>query len=158
LAGDDEEPFPVVGKAKVMRRNQAVPATADVFSAANVISESGQTSLHDLPGSTAIMAFEVPDVLKQHVSRAMRLQYFHDFVEQRASRLVGPAPLIARLRERLARKTSAEDVVRRDMEFFGSDISVDPLPTFREVLRVERPEAGIDLRSKDALVAECLQR
>ena len=115
---------------------------------------------HNDPSIAMVVAGEVANVLQQDERWHSGFQNLKNFMKQRsAGRILDPL-LTPGLREWLARKARAKDVVRGDLPLHRrmSNVSENPSPGIRKVDLVQRPQFRIEFRSKDTLVAKCGQR
>ena len=156
-AGDDEKPLTRVREPEVMRRDQAMSAAGHVLGATDVIAKFSETSFDNPPGPAMVVPLEVTDVFQDHVLGPTPLQNLQNLVEERSPRLVAHPTLVAGLREWLAWKAGAENVVGRHFLIALSDVTVDDPMCVREVLQVELPEFLIELGDKHAFVAEAAE-
>jgi hypothetical protein len=100
---------------------------------------------------------KVSDVLKEHVGRLVLLQNC-DYVVEQGPSCVELAILESRLRKWLTRKTSAEDVMWRDLMAVSSNITNDIVRCARKVSTVQPTQLLIDFGREDALVPKSFER
>jgi hypothetical protein len=98
------------------------------------------------------VSLKIADVLKQDVRRFSSLEYIQHIVKDRSSSLILETPLAPGLRERLARKARAQDVVGRDLVLRGPDVTKDSALRVLEILGVQAAKFGIDFGCEYAFV------
>ena len=92
-------------------------------STTNAIPKGNQGPTNHIPGLSAVVAFEVADILKENVVGLPVFQDLRHLVKEcPPSRILKP-PLIPGFRKRLTGKASAENVVNRDRSFAEADVS-----------------------------------
>jgi hypothetical protein len=102
------------------------------------------------------MLLEVPDVFQDYVFGCVLAQDHQDDIEISAS-LIGLPILVSRLGEGLAWEAGAQKVVPGDGVERCADVTGESPLRKVEVPQVDRPELGIYLRRKDAVVAKAFK-